>query len=146
MSCSVLSDNDNISITKVCTKVCLSPKTQRSDECFIEVIPESTDETEKKIILRKILSQRCACMSSCFICAQLFGTLWTVAHQAALSMGFSRQEYWSGLLCPPLGDLPEPGIELKPLGGFFTAEPPGKPKSKADDCKYDKVIFQRQKI
>lgn len=48
MSCSVLGDNDNISITKVCTKVCLSPKTQRSDECFIEVIPESTDETEKK--------------------------------------------------------------------------------------------------
>ena len=38
-------------------------------------------------------------------------TLWTVAHQAPLSMGFSRQEYWSGLPCPPPGDLPHPGIE-----------------------------------
>ena len=52
--------------------------------------------------------------------------LWTVAHQALLSMGFSRQEYWCGLPCPPPGDLPDPGIELKSLaspaltGGFFT--------------------------
>ena len=38
-------------------------------------------------------------------------TLWTVAHQATLSMGFSRQEYWSGLPCPPPGDLLYPGIE-----------------------------------
>ena len=38
-------------------------------------------------------------------------TPWTVAHQTPLSMGFSRQEYWSGLLCPPPGDLPDPGIE-----------------------------------
>ena len=37
--------------------------------------------------------------------------LWTVAHQAPLSMGFSRQEYWSGLPCPPPGDLPDPGIK-----------------------------------
>ena len=41
----------------------------------------------------------------------LFVTLWTVAHQAPLSMGFSRQEYWSGLPCPPPGDLPNPGIK-----------------------------------
>ena len=40
-----------------------------------------------------------------------FATLWTVAHQAPLSMGFSRQEYWSGLPCPPPGDLPDPGAE-----------------------------------
>ena len=40
----------------------------------------------------------------------LFATLWTVAHQAPLSMGFSRQEYWSGWPCPPPGDLPDPGI------------------------------------
>ena len=46
-----------------------------------------------------------------FSCVQLFGILWTVAHQAPLSMGFSRQEYWSGLPCPPQGDLSEPGIE-----------------------------------
>ena len=41
----------------------------------------------------------------------LFSTPWTVAHQAPLSMGFSRQEYWSGLPFPSLGDLPDPGIE-----------------------------------
>ena len=42
---------------------------------------------------------------------QLFVTLWTIAHQASLSMGCSQQEYWSGLPCPPPGDLPDPGIE-----------------------------------
>ena len=47
-----------------------------------------------------------------FRCVQLFVNLWTVACQAALSMGFSRQEYWSGLSCPPPGDLPNPGTEL----------------------------------
>ena len=44
-------------------------------------------------------------------CVQLFGTLWTVACQAPLSMGFPRQEYWIGLPCPSPGDLPNPGIE-----------------------------------
>ena len=48
---------------------------------------------------------------SCFIHIQLFATLWTVAHWAPLSMGFSRQEYWSELSCSPPGDLPDPGIE-----------------------------------
>ena len=43
----------------------------------------------------------------------LFATLWSMACQAPLSMGFSRQEYWSGLPCPPPGDLPDPRIELK---------------------------------
>ena len=55
-------------------------------------------------------SFKCACVLSCFSHVQLFVTLWTVALQAPLSMGFSRQEYWSGLLCPPL-DLPDPGIK-----------------------------------
>ena len=53
----------------------------------------------------------CACALSHFSCVQLFATLWTVACQAPLSMGFSRQENRSGLLCPPPGDLPNPGIE-----------------------------------
>ena len=59
-----------------------------------------------------------------------FDILWTVAHQAPLSMGFPRQEYWSGLSCPSPGDLPSPRMELmSPVlaGRFFTAEPPGKP-------------------
>ena len=65
-------------------------------------------------------------MLSCFSHIGLFETPRTVAHQAALSMGFARQEYWSRLLCPPPGDLPDPGIELVSLmspalaGGFFT--------------------------
>ena len=54
----------------------------------------------------------------------------TVAHQAPLSMGFPRQEYWSGLPFPPPEDLPYPEMEpVSPalVGGFFTAEPSGKP-------------------
>ena len=56
----------------------------------------------------------------------LFATPSTVAHQTTLSMGFSRQEYWSGLPCPPPGDFPDPGIESASLvspalaDGFFT--------------------------
>ena len=59
-----------------------------------------------------------------------FVTLWTVAGQAPLSTGFSRQEYWSGLPCPPPGDLLNPGIEptyATLTGKFLTTEPPGKP-------------------
>ena len=50
-------------------------------------------------------------MLSYFSCVQLFATAWTVACQAPLSLGFSRQEYWSGLPCLSPGDLPDPGIE-----------------------------------
>ena len=66
------------------------------------------------------------CMPSCFSCVWLFATPWTVARQAPLSMGFSRQEYWSGLLCPPPEDLPNPKSEAMFLmspalaGVFFT--------------------------
>ena len=72
-------------------------------------------------------------MLSHFSHVQLVATLWTVALQAPLSKGFSRQEYWSGLLCPSPGDLPDPGTELTSLmspalaGGFCTTDPPGKP-------------------
>ena len=53
-----------------------------------------------------MFSDRCACMLG-----RLYATPWTVAWQTSLSMGFSRQEYWNGLLCLPPGDLPDPGIE-----------------------------------
>ena len=65
-------------------------------------------------------------------CVQLFTMPWTAAHHAPLSVGLSWQEYWSGLPCPPPGDLPEPGIEpTSPAlaGGFFTTEPQEKPQS-----------------
>ena len=64
-------------------------------------------------------------MLSRFSHVPLFVTLWTVARHAPLSMGFSRQEYWSGLPCPPPGHLPNPGTEPTSLtfpalaGGFF---------------------------
>ena len=61
---------------------------------------------------------------------RLFVTLWIVAHQAPLSMGFSRQEYWSGLPFPSPGDLPDPGIETgSPTlqAHALLPEPPGDP-------------------
>ena len=67
------------------------------------------------------------CVLSCFGCVRLFVTLWTVARQAPLSMAFSRQKYWSGLLSPLAGDLPDSGIKPAFLtspalaGRFFTA-------------------------
>ena len=67
-----------------------------------------------------------ACMPNHLSRVRLFVTPWTVAHQTPLVVGFSRQEYWSGLPCPPPGGLPDPGIEPKslmfpaPACGFFT--------------------------
>ena len=58
---------------------------------------------------------------------------WTVAYQASPSMGFSRQEYWSGLPFPSPGDLPDPGIEPRSPAleaGALTSEPPGKPNGR----------------
>ena len=72
-------------------------------------------------------------MLSHSVMANSFATPWTVAHQVPISMGFSRQEYWRGLLFPPPGDLPDPGTEPMSLvspalaGSFFTPAPPGKP-------------------
>ena len=68
----------------------------------------------------------CAHMLSHFSHVRLCVTPWTVARQAPLPMGFSRQEHWCGLLCPPPGDLPDPGIKPVYLttpalaGGFFS--------------------------
>ena len=70
-----------------------------------------------------------ACLLSHFSRVWLFAALWTVACQVPLCMGFSRQECWSGFPCPPLGGLPNPGMEpMSPAltGWFFPAEPPGK--------------------
>ena len=70
---------------------------------------------------------------SCQVMSDSFATPWTVAHQAHLSTGFSRQEYWSGLPFPSPGDLPDPGVEpMSPVlaGRFFTSGPPGKPMDK----------------
>ena len=63
---------------------------------------------------------------------QLFMTLWTVAHQVPLSMGFSRQEYWNGLPCPSPEDFPNPEIEPRSPAWqerSLPSEPPGMPKN-----------------
>ena len=70
----------------------------------------------------------CVCVYS--VVSDYFATPWITAHQALLSIGFSRQEYCSGLSFPSPGDLPNPGIEPAPLatspalaGRFFTTKP-----------------------
>ena len=70
-----------------------------------------------------------ACVCS-FSHVRLFATPQTLALQAPLSMGVSRQEVWNGLPFPPAGDLPNPGMETKSpvlAGGFFITEPPREP-------------------
>ena len=73
----------------------------------------------------------CAVLSH-FSHVRLFVTLCTIAHQGPPSMGFTRQEYWNGLPCPPPGGLPHPGIEPTSLGfvhwqvGSLPLAPPGK--------------------
>ena len=74
-----------------------------------------------------------ASVLGCFSLVLLCATLWTVACQVSLSMGFSRQEYWSGLPCPPPGDLPNTGIKPRLLyllhwqEGSLPLVPPRKP-------------------
>ena len=76
----------------------------------------------------------CVCMLSHFSCVWLFATPWAVARQVPLSMGFSRQAYWSGLPCPPPGDLPTQGSNLRLIcflywqAGSLSLVLPGKPR------------------
>ena len=72
----------------------------------------------------------CCCCLVTKPCPTLYATPWTAAHQAPLSMGFPRQEYWSGLPFPPPGDLPDSEIELRSpalQADALTSEPLGKP-------------------
>ena len=86
--------------------------------------------------------------SSCSVVSD-FATPWAVALQGPLSMGFSRQESWSGLPFPPPGELPHPEIELESpatpalAGRFFTTEPPGEPMKplREDHLKVCWVMF-----
>ena len=79
--------------------------------------------------------------------ARLCATPWTVAHQAPLSLEFSRQEHWSALPCPPPGDLPDPGIEPASLkspalaGRFFITGDTWEAPNKSYLDKYDINIF-----
>ena len=78
------------------------------------------DSKEMKPILKKINPEYSFCSVKSLSRVRLFATPWTVAYQTPPSIGFSRQEYWSGLPFPSPGDLPDPGIE------------PGSPEFQAD--------------
>ena len=88
----------------------------------------------------------CTCMLSHFSCVRLFLTPWNVAHQAPLSMGFSRQEYWIGLPCPPPVYLSNWGLNLYLLCllnwhmGSLPLAPPGKPKENIKWSKSHSVL------
>ena len=99
-------------------------------------LPTSGEKNKPQPCLSSTISvtfSLCVCVLSCFSHVWLFVTLWTIALQTPLSMGFSWQEYWSGLSCPPPEDFPDPRAETMFLmspalaGGSFTAEPPVKP-------------------
>ena len=85
-------------------------------------------------------------MPSHFSPIRLFATPWTIACQAPPSMGFCRQEYWSGLPCPPPGDLPDPGIEpasvLSPslARGFFSTSATWEAHSKISPAKTSYLV------
>ena len=86
-----------------------------------------------KFLLKSVNWKALVCVCVC-VCIQLFNhvrlfaTPRTVACQSPLSMGFSKQEYWSELPFPPPGDLPNPGIEPALAAGLFISLPPGKPR------------------
>ena len=95
---------------------------------------ESILRAKFKLGLVEPLHDMCCAVLSHFSYVQLFATLWAVSHQAAMSMGFSRQEYWSGLPFLPPGDLPEPGNKpVSPAASVLKvdslpSEPPGLPQ------------------
>ena len=89
----------------------------------------------------------CVCFHAHVLVAQvlLFATPWTVAHQAPLSTGFFRQEYWSELAVPSSGDLPNPGTEPKSptlQADSLLSEPPGKPSTEGEGKKTPFLLFQ----
>ena len=75
----------------------------------------------QKLRIFLILLVKCVCVCVCYLFSRvwLFATLWTRAHQAPLSMGFPRQEYWSGLLFPSSRDLRDPGPSISFIGRWI---------------------------
>ena len=90
-----------------------------------------SEGTDKSLLQRiKCYPSIGVCMLSCFSHVQLFVNPWTAACEAPLSVGFPRQEFWTGWPCHLPGDLRDPGIKPTSAlaGGFSTAELPGKPQ------------------
>ena len=89
--------------------------TRKYSKDYLQVPGSRSEEKMKKstnlFIVKELSKVREAVVFSCFCHVSVFTTPWTIAHQAPLSMGFSGQEYWSGLPCSPPEDLPDSGIE-----------------------------------
>ena len=98
---------------------------QKQNSKFLTVSLKTTEKLLPNIHNRGIWNYIIKSEVKSLSCVQLFATLWTVAYQAPPSMGFSRQEYWSGLPFPSPGDLPDPEIE------------PGSPSLEADTLPSD---------
>ena len=109
-----------------------SKKKRRRKFLFILVSPLILQSCSSGLSKRLSLgySPLCVRVKSLLSCLTVCDPMDCIAHQAPLSMGFSKQEYWSGLSCPPPGHLPHPGIEPTSLmspalaGRLFTTEPP----------------------
>ena len=123
----------------LCARACLGlldHKTRRQSRSLLSMslIYNRTCKFERNVLKGREERLMPDTWAKSLSCVHLFGTPWTVARQAPLSMGFSRQEYWRGLPCPPPGDLCNPGIEPMSLmspalqAGSLTLEPPGKPQ------------------
>ena len=114
--------------TWITKSLCCTPETNKT--LFMNYAPVYKIKGFKKSMKTKKLQTAVICVLM-LLCVPLFVTPWIIAHQAPLSMGFSRQEYWSGLPFPPPGHLPDPGVEptshMSPAlaGGFFTTTTPG---------------------
>ena len=101
----------NFLICDICVMSRKSPSfpQEKKQQCDLEV-DRSSLFTNNLTLITWFSRLWHVCVLSCFSHVQIFVTPWAVVCQAPLSMGFSRQEYWSGLPCPPPGDLPDPGI------------------------------------
>ena len=92
------------------SQVCYSPWGLKELDMTEQFTHTQNRILESEGIIESVFRVR-ACMLSLFSCVWLFAALWTIACQVPLSKGFSQQEYWSGLPCSSLRDLPSPGIE-----------------------------------
>ena len=127
--------NIYVLLTRTCAALTISFAYHSFNKCILSVYKNVISDyyVLLNIILYIIVHSNkllyCACPQS-LSCIWLFATPWTVACHAPLSMGFSRQEYWSALVFPPPGERPNAGIETASpalADRFFTTEPPGKP-------------------
>ena len=114
-----------------------------AEQCLI-----TSSSKEAKLLGLRAPQRAQVCALSHFSCVRLFAILWTIVGQAPLSMGFSRQEYWGGLPCPPPGDLPNPRIEpashVSCIGRWVPA-PPGNPR-RAQELWLKTKIFNKKWI